>query len=158
MNKKHNAKSKFWLPAVASAITFAIVTVAGFALTATAENPDFAIYLARAAWVFFMIVPFAEGTLGGHFLFFAGLVVLGQLLQQKLVERRQLRISIALLVSGILAKSLAVSPLIFKGMDLKLTFVSLAVSGISIGLLFLLVRRANKRQNLDASAPAATPK
>lgn len=152
------SKSKFWLPAVASAITFAIVTVAGFALTATVENPDFATYLARAAWVFLMVVPFAEGTLGGHFLFFAGLVVLGQLLQQEVVERRQLRISIALLVSGTLAKCLAVSPLIFTGMDLKLTFVSLAVSGISVGLLFLLVRRANKRQNLDASAPAAAAK
>jgi hypothetical protein len=151
-------KSKFWLPAVASAMTFAIVTVAGFALTATADNPDLGTYLARAAWVFFIIVPFAEGTLGGHLLFFAGLVVLGQLLQQQVVERRRLRISIALLGSGILAKCLAVSPLVFRGMDLKLTFVSMAVSGISVGLLFLLVRRANKRQVLDASSPAATAK
>lgn len=151
-------KSKFWLPAVASAITFAIVTVAGFALTATADNPDIATYLVRAAWVFFMVVPFAEGTLGGHLLFFAGLVVLGQLLQQEVVERRRLRISIALLGSGILAKCLAVSPLVFRGMDLKLTFVSMAVSGISVGLLFLLVRRANKRQALDASSPATAAK
>ena len=48
-----NSKSKFWLPAVASAITFAIVTVVGFVFASTVEEPDFVAFFWNYVWATF---------------------------------------------------------------------------------------------------------
>ena len=88
-----------------------------------------------------LVLPGAEGFMGGHFIFFFGLVRLVNSLQGTNANARDRRNALLILLCGASLKALSLSLSVLKRLDLRLLLPSLGVSAVCVFLLALLATK-----------------